>query len=330
MRILITGGSGFIGTNLIERVLSLGHEVLDASRDEPLDTRFRRVWERCDILDGQALTRSLQVFKPEAVIHLAARADCDETTTVEAGYRANTDGTASLLAAVKATPSVKRLIVTSSQFVCGPGRLPKSDEDYFPHTVYGQSKVITEKLTRRAGLDCVWTLVRPTNVWGPWHLRYSREFWRVAKRGLYLHPGGQPVVRSYAYVGTVVDQMLGILAAPAGEVNARTFYLTDPPDDIYHWANAFCRALNGKPARRVPRVVLALAGRCGDLITAVTGRQFYITSSRYRSMITGYATPTAMVPAVSGKPVRSLESGVSETVAWLRRELKEFGGAREF
>lgn len=67
---------------------------------------------------------------------------------------------------IKATPSVERVIITSSQFVCGPGYIPKHDEDFAPVTVYGQSKVLTEQLTRQAGLRCVWTIVRPTNIWG--------------------------------------------------------------------------------------------------------------------------------------------------------------------
>ena len=104
-------------------------------------------------------------------------------------------------------PSVERVIITSSQFVCAPGRLPENDTDYFPETVYGQSKVVTEKLTREANLPCCWTIIRPTNIWGPWHMRYRREFWRVVERGLYVHPGREPVIRCYGYVKNVAHQI---------------------------------------------------------------------------------------------------------------------------
>jgi nucleoside-diphosphate-sugar epimerase len=330
MRILVTGGGGFIGTNFTELALASGYEVLDLSLNSPLNPAFEKVWTRCDILDRPSVTRLMSDFQPDAVIHLAARADCDESVTIEEGYRANTDGTANVLAAVSKTPTVRRLIITSSQYVCGPGRQPTSDEDYFPATVYGQSKVITEQLTRSADLNCSWTIVRPTNVWGPWHVRYAKEFWKIAKRGLYVHPGGAPVVRSYAYVGTVVEQMLGLLQAPTERVDRQTFYTTDAPDDIYAWANAFCVALGGRPARRVPRAVLTLVGLGGDLISTATRKPFYITSSRVRSMVTSYETPCQETFDVVGPPTHSLKDGVCKTVEWLRTEVKEFGGKRAF
>ena len=318
MRIFVTGGSGFIGTNLVAALWARGDTLCDFSLTEPLQPAHRCLWQRGDLLDAPALASALSAFRPDAVIHLAARTDCDEQTTVESGYRANTDGTANLLAALQAAPTVQRALITSSQFVCGPGRLPQGDEDYFPATVYGHSKVRTEQLTRTAGLRCCWTLTRPVNIWGPWHQRYTREFWRIAARGHYVHPAGAPVVRTYGYVGNVVAQMLRILELPENQVNGRTFYLGDPEDDIYAWASGFCQALRGRPAPRVPRPLLHAAGRAGDAITALTGRPFYITSSRVRSMVTDYLTPIAASHAVLGRGPFTLADGIRETVAWLR------------
>ena len=60
-------------------------------------------------------------------------------------------------------------LITSSQLVCRPGYVPKNYEDYAPHTLYGQSKVQTELITRAwKGAPCPWTLIRPTSIWGPW------------------------------------------------------------------------------------------------------------------------------------------------------------------
>lgn len=317
MRILVTGGSGFIGTNLIKRLLERGDVCLDLSLTEPLNPQYRSIWKQIDLLDGESFRSAFAEFSPEIVIHLAARTDCDENTTVERGYRVNTDGTMNVLNAIKACPSVTRALITSSQFVCGPSRMPQHDEDYFPHTVYGHSKVITEQLTRQADLTCNWTLIRPTNIWGPWHMRYAQEFWKIAAKGLYLHPAGKPVIRCYGYVETIIDQMLDILALPSEKVNKQTFYVSDPPDDIYKWANAFCLALCGRPARRVPRSILRLAGLAGDFITTLSGKKFYITSSRYQSMISDYVTPMEKTFDLLGKPTRKLEEGVQESVKWL-------------
>jgi len=319
MKVFLTGGSGFIGTNLISELLHRGDEVLNFDISLPLSSALSDSWRKGDLLDLDAICAAVADFAPAAVVHLAARTDCDEGTTVEAGYRANTDGTANVLAAIKACPSVQRALIVSSQYVAGSSRLPSGDEDYFPHTIYGQSKVITEQLTRKACLPCCWTIVRPTNVWGPWHPRYPQEFWRIASKGLYFHPGGAPVRRCYAYVGNVVWQMLRILDLPEPDVRGHTFYVGDKEADIYEWASGFCLALCGRPAPKIPRPLLRAIARAGDVISTFSGKPFYLTSSRYRSMTSDYPTQMDNTFQVIGKGPISLQLGIDETVAWLRQ-----------
>ena len=57
-----------------------------------------------------------------------------------------------------------------------------------------------------------------------------------------------------------------------------------------------------------------------DLITTLTGKPFYITSSRYRSMVTDYITPMDKTYAVLGSPKITLQQGVNETLTWLRTQ----------
>lgn len=322
MKILITGASGFIGTNTVGYFLEREHQILNLDLQPPLDPTHAGHWRKADVLDKEGMIQCFRDFQPDAVFHLAARAECDENTTVERGYRMNTEGTQNVLDAIRNTPSVKRCVIVSSQFVCGPDHPPKDDFDFHPVTVYGESKVMTEKLTRAANLDCIWTLVRPTNIWGPWHQRYTREFWKVAAKGWYIHPGGKPVVRCYGYVGNLVAHVDEILKAGPERVNGKVFYLSDPPDDIYQWASSFCMGLRGQPARRVPRPVLQLLGIAGDMIGAITGKPFYITSSRVRSMTSDYLVPGVIEETlrVLGPPRHTLEEGVAETLKWLKQQ----------
>lgn len=319
MRILVTGGSGFIGTNFVSAAEREGHSICNFDWRPPLDPDHRNAWVQGDILSGAALNGALESFAPEWVLHLAGRTECDEDTTVEEGYRTNTEGTRHLLDAIRRCRSVRRAVVASSQFVCGPGHMPSHDEDFCPVTVYGQSKVITEQLTRGAKLECCWTLVRPTNIWGPWHARYEREFWRAVKKGFYLHPAGAPVIRCYGFVGNLVDHVLRIFQAPEANVNERVFYLGDPPLDIREWVNAFSKALKGRTALEVPRPVLHFIGLVGQGIENVSGRPFYINRSRVRSMISDYVVPMDLTYHVLGTPRYSLEEGVEQTVRWLRK-----------
>lgn len=318
MRTLITGGSGFIGTNTIEKFARDGHAILNYSLDAPLDPEQTRFWHKGDILDAEATIAAFQQFHPDHVLHLAARAECDEKTTVEEGYRANTEGTKNILDAIRATPSIERSIITSTQFVCAPGRLPTSVTDYFPETVYGQSKVITEQLTRAANIQSCWTIIRPTNVWGPWHMRYRREFWRVLERGFYVHPGHQPVIRTYAYVKNVVAQIQKIFGAPRELVDGTTLYVGDRPINLFDWTNSFSRALTGREVRVMPRPLMRALALVGDIPTRLTGKPFLINSSRYRSMITNYETFMEPTFQLLGENPYTLEDGVLETVKWLR------------
>lgn len=316
-KLLVTGGSGFIGTNLLESVLSDGMDVLNLDVQRPPDPKHRPYWRKADVLDKKCLSRSFGDYQPSHVIHMAARTDCVEDTTVAEGYQVNTVGTSNVLQAVAASPSVRRLMVVSTQYVCGPGYDPKHDEDFKPHTVYGQSKVELERLTRAAELQCTWTLVRPVNIWGPWHARYRREAWRVIERGLYLHPGRQPTIRTYGYVGNVVWQMLKILSAPRRLVHKRVFNLGDPPTDILNWVNGFSRELRGSEVRVVPRSAVRALGKLGDIL-GIFGLAFPITSSRYRSMTQHYPVDVEPIRRLAGDPPFTLEDGVRETVEWLR------------
>jgi nucleoside-diphosphate-sugar epimerase len=317
MKILITGGSGFIGTNAVEEFAARGHEICDLSIDEPLNSAHRQYWQACDILDREGVGMKFREFQPEWVLHLAARADCDEHTTVEKGYPVNTVGTQNVLDAMKATPSIKRAVITSTQFVCGPGPLPSGDEHYFPATIYGQSKVLTEQFTRAANLPCCWTLIRPTNVWGPWHMRYRREFWRVLQRRMYLHPGRETVIRSYGYVKNVVDQVRRIFGAPIEKVAGRTIYVGDRPINLLEWVNGFSRLLAGREVTIVPRPLMRALALLGDVPTRLTGRAFLINSSRYQSMVTDYSTPMEPTFALLGENPFSMQQGIEETVKWL-------------
>lgn len=316
MKLLVTGASGFIGTNYIEFYSKLDGELLNVDIQKPLNPDHEQYWKKGDIMNPGEMEAIFAEFQPTHVVHMAARAECDENTTVEEGYAVNTVGTENVLNAIKKTPSIERVIVVSTQYVAGPSRLPEHDEDYFPVTVYGQSKAITEQLTREAGLSCIWTMVRPTNIWGPWHLRYRQEAWRVIHKGMYLHPGGRPVVRSYGYVGNIIWQMEQIFNAPKERVDHQVFYLGDRPGDIYEWVDAFSVALLGKHARKVPRCILAPIGWVGDLLSKV-GKAFPLTTSRFKNMTSDYLTPMDKTFDTFGDPPYSLEQGVDQTVEWL-------------
>lgn len=316
-KVLVTGGSGFVGTNLIECLRNRNASFLNIDLSPPLCSQHSSFWKKVDILNRQALQKAFREFGPKFVVHLAARTDVVKGTTVEQDYRVNTEGTENVISAIKDTPSVSRVVITSTQYVHQPGHIPTDDEDYEPHTVYGDSKVITEKLTRQADMECIWTIIRPTNIWGPWHIRHWRGLYRVMRKGLYFRALGIEPIKSCGYVGNVTYQIMRILELPQEFVHGRTIYLGDRPDKRLEWFNEVSRRLRGHDVYRVPLWMLRFAGFLGDIVSSVKGEEFLITTTLVKNMTIDYVTPMEPTFELLGENPFSMQEGVEQTIAWL-------------
>lgn len=322
MKILVTGGSGFIGTNLMEKLIQQNeHELLNIDIDTPKLNSHLPYWKKCDLMNLNEVNSIVESFQPEAVIHLAARTDTDPKCVLE-DYNINMQGSKNLMDSIIKCKSLKRVVFTSTQFVNQYHGVPKHDEDFAPHTKYGESKVIMEQMIRKANLPYTWTIIRPTNIWGPWHIRYPFEFWRVLSKGLYFHPGRQPVIRSYGYVGNVVSQIISILNASEEKINKQVFYVGDEPIDIYFWVNRFSQKQIGKNVRVIPRFFIKTLAIIGDVL-AKMNLKFPITSSRYKSMTSSNSAPMEKTFKVLGPATYSLEQGIDETISWMKQHHPE-------
>ncbi len=134
MRFLITGGAGFIGTALANRLVSNGHHVRvldDLSAGDPTQLNDNILFTRGDVRDRPKLWTLLQ--RVDCVFHLAARVSVQESVLYPREYNdVNVGGTVSLAEATR-DAGVKRIVLASSATVYGPQPQQPVRETAWPH-----------------------------------------------------------------------------------------------------------------------------------------------------------------------------------------------------
>jgi len=316
MKVVVTGGSGFIGTNLVEALCNAGHEVVNLDIKAPV--LQHGLWRQQDILDRQGLAAMLADIAPQVVVHLAARTDLNGAEVGD--YSANTDGVRNLVDAAAAA-GVQRVLFASSRLVCRIGYQPKSAVDFQPTTPYGQSKAIGEQLVRAADAPFEWALLRPTSIWGPWfHVPY-RNFFDAIRHGRYVHPRGRRVRKSFGYVGNTVHQLQQLMLAPREALHGRMFYLADYEAlEVLAWGQRVCAEFGAAPIRQVPMAALRAAATVGDGLSRLGWKSVPLTNFRLDNLVTEMLHDTADLREVCGPLPHGLDGGVVQTVRWMRAQ----------
>jgi len=318
-RVLVTGGSGFIGTNLVEVLRASGSSLVNLDIAAPKTADHATYWQRVDILDLAALRAAFAAFRPELVIHLAARTDLDEKRSLD-GYEANIRGVSNVIDAIQSVGGVRRTFFASSRLVCRIGYVPRHETDYCPTTLYGRSKVEGERLVRAAGPEIGhWTLLRFTSIWGPWFGTPYNPFFSWIQKGAYVHPGRLDPQKSYGYVGNIIHELRCLATVPSENIAGRTFYVADyPPLRLRSWAALIAAAEGAKRIRSVPLSLLKVGAALGDVMEWARLGHAPLTTFRLNNLITDMVYDTAPLEALVGPLPFSLGQGVEETVAWLR------------
>ena len=233
MKILVTGAAGFIGSNLVDRLLADGHEVtgfdnFSTGRPEFLEgalavPRFRL--ERGDLLDSEALARAME--GAELVFHMAANADVRfGTQHPRRDLEQNTIGTANVLEAMRER-GVARIAFPSTGSVYGePAIFPTPEDAPFPvqTSLYAASKLAAEALIEAyaEGFGMQGYIFRFVSILGE---RYTHGHVLDFHQQLREHPEHLDVLgdgkqrKSYLYVQDCVDAMLLAVESAGARLN---------------------------------------------------------------------------------------------------------------
>ena len=248
MKALVTGGAGFIGSNLVDALLARGDEVtvvddLSTGRRENLDGALAAgaSLHEVDIRDRGALAAVAEEFRPETVFHLAAQIDVRKSVAAPAfDASINVGGTANVLEAARTAGTRRAVFTSTGGAIYGEGEgqaLPLGESaPVEPLSPYGQSKFAAEGYLslyeRLYGLSSV--SMRLGNVYGPRQDPLG-EAGVIAIFCGRLRAGERPTVfgdgrqtRDYIYVGDVVSALLAAAGSEAtGAFNVGTGIETD-------------------------------------------------------------------------------------------------------
>jgi dihydroflavonol-4-reductase len=225
MRLLVTGGTGFIGSRLAVAAMQAGHSVLAAGlADTPVTAanlaRLRQARVACEVGTIDELARSPRALESfDAVIHLAAAQH--EMNVPDAHFhQVNVAGTASLLAAAKAA-GVGRFVYGSTIGVYGDCDGPVDETTPpAPANVYGSTKLEAERLVLAAAGDLpVVVVARISEVYGPGDHRLLKLF-RAIRRGRFFNVGRGKNLHHPIFVDDLVNGLMLAATDPiaSGEV----------------------------------------------------------------------------------------------------------------
>jgi len=308
MKVLVTGGAGFIGSHVVHRLLAAGHavEVVDnlaTGRREQVPAAARL--HVCDLRDAR-LDDVFTAAKPEVVVHIAAQAAVSRSVAdPRFDASVNVLGAIGLLEACRRA-GVQRVVYTSTGGAAyGDTEILPTPEDHplRPASPYGVSKVTVERyLECWAGLTGLRPLtLRLANIYGP-RQDPAGEAGVIAIFTSRLLTGASCIVngdgaqtRDYVYVGDVAEAVARGVASTdvTGVANIGTGAETS--------VNELYRRL--ARLTDVPRAAEHGPARPGEQ------RRSLLDASRAKALL-GWSATT------------SLDEGLSQTVAWFRKELK--------
>ncbi len=321
MKAVVTGGPGFVGSHLVERLSSENAQVVCIEHPRADRRWLERAavdFRPCGLACVDELTDHLR--GADVVYHLAA---LTKARRPEDYYQVNTEGTASIVKAAARQQTPPLIVLASSLAAIGPSTATEDLSDRttpHPLTHYGNSKLLAEAVMHSYADEVPSVVFRLSSVYGPRELALLKLF-QMIRHGLALTVGSWDREASLLYVHDLVDAFM--MVTKATNAVGRTFCLAHPtPTTWEQFALLIGRALDRRPKLiSVPRPVaqgIAIAAEFGAWVSrssATLNREKIceITQERWVCDVTRTLEMLRFVPQY---PV---ERGVQLTADWYRQ-----------
>lgn len=319
--VLVTGGTGFVGSHLVERLCAQSVQVRVLARKTSNRSRLPRGVEviEGDLRDQDALAQAVRGV--EIIFHLAA---ATRARTEDGYFQANADGTRRLGEAIRtAHPRPQRLIYLSSLAAAGPAHDRKPVELHDtprPITAYGHSKLAGEQYCSHIADILNVLILRAPAVYGP----RDRDLFLcfvMAARGVLLVPQGPERLLQFIHVNDLVDALLLAATTP----RARGVYHVAESQayawsEITQWlAHAVGRRVQ---AVRIPSWLVRTAAAISEFGAATLGRATILNREKARELLApGWLCETEAAKRDLGFEGRiPLPVGLTGTAAWYREQ----------
>jgi dihydroflavonol-4-reductase len=322
VKALVTGSNGFLGSHLVEELVTRGYEVSCLVRRTSNLRWLKGLSVRLvygDVTSPESLREA--VVGKDYVYHTAGIVSARSQW---AFVRVNFHGTANLLEACwRHNRGVKKFVLVSSQSAGGPsrkGRPAVEDDPPNPVSRYGQSKLKAEAAARSYGNRFPVTIVRPPAIFGPRDYGMY-PFFRMLRKGLVVLVTGERYA-SFAYVKDVVAGT--ILAGEKAESAGQTYYIAG--ERAYAWrefAEVAAREMGGRVAMiSVPPAAVRAVGGFNSLIGAICGKAMMLDWHKAHEILQPYweCDISKARRELGYRPAYSLEQALAETIQWYEKE----------
>lgn len=322
-KVFVSGATGFIGIQLVKRLIGTGNKVHALYRSENKADLIRIqgvTLFKGDIMDKQGLTRAMKGCSQ--AYHVAAYAVV-WSKDPSLFFQFNVTGTLNVLEAARKT-GIDRVVVTSTAGILGPSEKgPVNENSPVPtsfFTLYEDSKYkMEQELKKHSNTDPEVVIVNPTRVYGPGFLSKSNGMSLMIKKYIAgswrFIPGDGKRMGNYVFVEDVVNGHL--LAMEKGISGKR--YVLGGEDISYNQLFDCVRTSSGVSKRlfHIPVQLLFLAAGLFSTLSKITGKPPLIVPSWVRKLTHNWVVSSEKAIKELGYAPMNAKEGIDHTVSWL-------------